>query len=67
MFSTCIQCKAQVEVAAAPQIGTQIRCTHCSRLLEVIWLYPLVLDVAEIEMARREEEIATLAPNPVDP
>ncbi len=45
--SNCPKCRHEVEVTPPVEIGKQLICPKCLAQLEVIWLYPLFIDLAE--------------------
>jgi alpha-aminoadipate carrier protein LysW len=50
MQATCIECGANLEVAANVMVGEILPCSDCGAELEVISLEPLTLDLAPQEM-----------------
>ena len=41
----CLSCEVSFEIEQSPEIGHKICCPHCMENLEVVWLFPLTLDV----------------------
>jgi hypothetical protein len=44
MVSSCISCRAQIDVGKDPIVGQQFQCPSCSDTMEVVWLDPVELD-----------------------
>jgi lysine biosynthesis protein LysW len=54
--STCVVCKQKVNLTSPVELGKRVICQACSANLEVIWLYPVILDVAEDQTQIQEHE-----------
>jgi len=39
----CIFCKQKFEIEGELRVTQLIECSHCHRLMEVVWLFPLEL------------------------
>jgi alpha-aminoadipate carrier protein LysW len=50
MQAACVECGANLEVAANVMVGEILPCSDCGAELEVISLEPLTLDLAPQEM-----------------
>ena len=47
--ATCPECKAEIVLGSIPDIGKRTVCSACSTELEVVWLYPPMLDYIDDE------------------
>lgn len=52
--STCVICNQKVNLKPPVELGKRVICQSCSTNLEVIWLYPVSLDVAEDQTQIKE-------------
>ena len=43
----CPVCQSKLEIMIEPDIGYHLNCKSCQAELEVIWLYPITLDIPE--------------------
>ncbi len=43
----CLECQHAIEIDLYPEIGQRVVCPACQVELEVIWLFPVVLDYLE--------------------
>jgi hypothetical protein len=41
----CLSCEAELEIEQSPEVGQKISCPRCLATLEVIWLFPLTMDL----------------------
>lgn len=44
---SCPECKHQIKLDSAPDIGKVLQCSNCEEVLEVTWLFPISLDHQE--------------------
>ena len=47
LTAQCPACSAAVDVNPQPDLRARLTCRQCGTPLEVVWLYPLVLDFLE--------------------
>ncbi|MEW6716977.1 MAG: hypothetical protein AB1345_05715 [Chloroflexota bacterium] len=46
----CPSCQSQINVGAHPEMGQRVICSTCSAELDVVWLYPVALDLSEYSL-----------------
>lgn len=60
LTAQCPACSAAVDVKTQPDLRARLTCSGCGTALEVVWLYPLVLDFLE-ERAQERSPADTLS------
>ena len=47
----CLNCSKTIEIKLEPElaVGRAVSCPSCDTVLDIVWLYPLVLDWHETE------------------
>jgi lysine biosynthesis protein LysW len=45
----CPECTQQIRVRENPRIGGYLICDACGKKLEIVWLYPLEVEYAEVD------------------
>ena len=59
IIAVCPECKAEVSITPKPRIGMQLACPQCSTELEIIWLFPPMLDFCEPANSINQSQVLT--------
>lgn len=54
--AVCPSCQGMIELEPEVQIGRPITCPHCSESLEVVWLYPIEVDLTEEKTSKNVQD-----------
>jgi len=54
--ASCPNCGTENLLGSDPEIGMQMECPKCQKVLEIIWLFPPMLDNIDVDIEHRIHE-----------
>ena len=45
IFSLCPKCRLKINFGLSPTIGQRVVCPECGSNFDIVWLYPLTVDI----------------------
>ena len=45
--ASCPECTRKINLDSTPEIIQLLKCSYCQNVLEVTWLFPIILDYKE--------------------